>query len=638
MPSVPPTLLLVLIALGTSPVLGQGLPTSGQHAPPARLRPLSVPADVQAGQLLEVAGPRGLLRGTIQGASLTGGVALDFGALPGLERSATGGSLTLRVPPRESGPLQLTFLRRGLPGSPPVRETHTVTVTPPNLYDGVRLDGVHDPFEAGLIAGHSVQQSAQVTMVDASTSQPVGTASVDYEVATDSQNIYLRVRFEDATEDRQFDLNVDAEPQRFDLLSLRFDDGANGTYDPTDDERIVLPYLTGSGYIDATADPAANNDLTVDGAGRMAWDSGAWTAEFLFPRTPDATGQDPDLSIGAQVPFQLFIADGIGPQGTAPRIGSLFPGVTGSTAAWQPLPLPAPLPASYAPVYTPTQGHLMVISEHEDPKGELYEVDLASSTLQRRTFNNRYEDWVSVAPDGSFATYGSSPDRLDFAHYEIYKWEAISGLELPLTLDNLLDGHPAVSPDGKEIAWARFLSGPADIFIMQSDGTAPGAFTTDPAEENDPEWTKDGGFVIKTSVFTGSEQLALFDGAGNLKLRLTQNPYSDHDPFVTADNQWALFERFLGTGPWAADANLTQSTSWPIVAVRLDGSVERTLVEDGLVNWLPVSGPLGPDEDIIVYFRTTAFNGLELRMIDRFGVDHGRLLPAQSHIRYMDWK
>jgi len=629
---------LVALALA-APGFAQIVPITAQQAPPVSLRPLAVPATVQAGQLLQIHGPAGSqMRGTLTGALTTGGLPVGFGSLAGLERDAASGTLALRVPAREAGPLTLTFLRRGFGGGPPKREQHLVQVTPPNLYDGVRVDGQFDAFEDSLIAQHSATSSAAITMVDAATSQPVGTIALDYEVATDEQHIYLRVRYEDATEDRQFDLNSDTEPQRFDLLSLRFDDDANGVYDLTDDERIVLPYLTGSGFIDGTANPAASDDVTVDGAARMAWHSGAWTAEFLLPRTTDAAGQDPDLSPGAKVPFQLFLADGIGPQGTAPRIGSLFPEITGSTAAWQPLPLPAPLAATYAPVYAPVNGHLFVVSDHENAKGELYEVGLASGALVRRTFNDRYEDWVSAAPDGSFATYGSSLTQLDYANYEIYKWEAVSGLELPLTLDSLLDGHPAVSPDGQRVAWARFVSGPADIFVMQADGTSPLALTSDPAEENDPEWTKDGDMVIKTSVFTGTEQLALIDAAGNLKTRLTANAYSDHDPFVTADNQSVLFERFLGTGAWSADWNLVQSTSWPIVSVRLDGSDERVLVDDGLVNWLPVAGPLGPDQDVLVFFRSTAFNGRELRMIDRFGVDHGRLLPRMSHIRYMDWK
>ena len=475
-------------------------------------------------------------------------------------------------------------------------------------------------------------------MVDLNTGLPAGQVALDYSVTCDAQNLYLRVSFEDATENRAFDLNLDTEPQDFDLLSLRFDDNANGTWDVTDDERLILPFLTGSGYIDATANPAATDDLTVDGVGHMTWQSGVWTAEYVLPRTSDAHGQDPGLTPGAKVPFQLVIADGIGPLGSVQRLGSLFANAAGPTTAWQPLPLPAPLPAAYAPPLAPKTGTLVVISDRDSAKGELYEVDLATQSLVRRTFNDRYEDWVSVAPDGSFATYGSAPTQLDFGGYEIYKWIASSGLELPLTLNTLLEGHPAVSPDGQEIAFARFHGGPADIFAMQADGTGAASITSDPAEENDPEWTKDGKLVIKTSVFTGQEQLATISPSGALLLRLTDNAYSDHDPFVSADNQWAWFERFEASGPWAGDFNLTNSTSWPILGVTLDGSGERLLVDNGLVNWLPISGPLGVDQGTLLFFRSTAFNGREVRLIDRFGVDHGRFLPGESRIRYMDWK
>ena len=635
-----PLLTCVLLLAATAPLLAQaGPPTGGQLATPLRLRPLSVPTSAQAGQLLVVQAPLGvLLQGTIEGVELTSGTPQAFEAVSGLELDPAAGTLTLRVPAREVGSLRLVFLRPG-PTPPAVhREVHTVQVTPPNLFDGIRVDGTFDVFEDALIAGHDTSQSATVTMIDASTGAPVGTVALDYSITTDIERIYLRVRFEDATEDRLFDLNTDPEPQRIDMLSLRFDDNQDGLFGAGDDERIVLPFLTGSGYIDGTSDPSATDDLTVDGVARMAYGAGAWTAEFLLPRTTDAAGQDPDLSPGATVPFQLLLADGFGSAATAPRIGSLFPGVTGTTTTWQPLPLPAPLAAEYAPKQMPSTGHFFVISDEAQPLGELFEVDLASGTLVQRTFNNRYEDWVSVAPSGAFAVYGSAPALLSFGSFELYKWEAISGSELPLTLNGVLDGHPAVSPDGQSLALARFLVAAADIYTMQVDGSGEKQVTSDPTEENDPEWTKDGRLVIKTSLWTGQEQLATIDTSGTLLQRLTDNAYSDHDPFVTADNEWVLFERFEGTGSWAADWNVTQSTPWPVLAVRLDGSEERLLVSDGLVNWLPVAGPSGPDQGLIVYFKSTAFNGRELRVIDRFGVDHGRFLPDKSRIRYMDWK
>jgi len=76
------------------------------------------------------------------------------------------------------------------------------------------------------------------------------------------------------------------------------------------------------------------------------------------------------------------------------------------------------------------------------------------------------------------------------------------------------------------------------------------------------------------------------------------------------------------------------STPWTVRAVSLDGTRHRLLVDNQLVNWIPVIGP----EGFLVYINTTASAGAEVRLIDSFGTDHGRFAPTHSNIRYMDWK
>jgi hypothetical protein len=72
---------------------------------------------------------------------------------------------------------------------------------------------------------------------------------------------------------------------------------------------------------------------------------------------------------------------------------------------------------------------------------------------------------------------------------------------------------------------------------------------------------------------------------------------------------------------------------WNIVEVRLDGTVERTLVADGWVNWLPV---YSPDGQYIAYQRGVGYT--ELVLMKRDGSFLGRLLPGITRLGYTDWK
>lgn len=595
----------------------------------------------QAGQRLDLSlPPAALATATIRGTLLTSGLPLPLGSVSEVEVDPASGTMSLRIPPRETG---LITVRWAFPGGPlgSAQGLVQVRVEPPNLRDGMRIDGMVDDFEAALIQGTQVDYSGVIPLVDLATVQPAGTSSLQITGATDARSVYLVCTWDDPTEDRAFDLNVDLGPQQTDGLILQVDSNGDGVYGAGDEARQVFSFLTGSGYLDEhllVAGGPSQSDITSDGVARMTYDSvvARWTAEFLFPRKSDAAGHDADFSGGLSLPFNIVIYDGLGATATNTLFGSLF-GFTGSDASgWGALPDPSPLVGDYAATPFLDDGTFVCISDHEHPLGELYELNLTTGALERLTFNERYEDWVSVAPDGSWAAYGSSLAQTDLFGFEIYTWDRSTGLETALTNDQNLDGHPAISPDGTRIAFATFdPTLTADIYLMDRDGSNLAAVTNSATEVNDPEWTKDGALVIKSSQWTGVELLGVIDLSGATELQLTDHTFSDHDGFVTADNAWVLYERFEGSGLWGADLNLTFSTPWTIRMASRDGARERLLVNDGLVNWLPVEGP---DGSAMAYIVSTAFNGVELRLTDRFGIDLGRLAPDYSSFRYMDWK
>jgi dipeptidyl aminopeptidase/acylaminoacyl peptidase len=86
-----------------------------------------------------------------------------------------------------------------------------------------------------------------------------------------------------------------------------------------------------------------------------------------------------------------------------------------------------------------------------------------------------------------------------------------------LTIDDMLAmrrvSDPAVSPDGKQVAFAvrdtdlEANRGRFDLWLAQTDGSGVKQLTTHPESDQDPQWSADGGWIYFRSSRSGSSQV-----------------------------------------------------------------------------------------------------------------------------------
>ena len=65
------------------------------------------------------------------------------------------------------------------------------------------------------------------------------------------------------------------------------------------------------------------------------------------------------------------------------------------------------------------------------------------------------------------------------------------------------DAQPAVSPDGKRIAFTASSDGNAEIYVMNSDGSGLLRLTRNSADDRSPAWSPDGKKLFFLSNRTG---------------------------------------------------------------------------------------------------------------------------------------
>lgn len=181
----------------------------------------------------------------------------------------------------------------------------------------------------------------------------------------------------------------------------------------------------------------------------------------------------------------------------------------------------------------------------------------------------------------------TSPDgeTLAFAHQGwIWLLDLESGVARRITNGKAVDARPRWSPDGTRIASVRDSGTDTSIVIAGRDGTVLSEIDT-PAMDLDPEFTRDGAFLIYTSA-----------RAGRLDL-WRRNLETGADDALTTGARAARTARALGDG-----RIVHQEAVGPAQALRLrnaDGTAGPVLFEQG---WMAHLNPdAHPAERSIVY-------------------------------------
>lgn len=82
-----------------------------------------------------------------------------------------------------------------------------------------------------------------------------------------------------------------------------------------------------------------------------------------------------------------------------------------------------------------------------------------------------------------------------------------------ITAHPALENAPAISPDGKLLAFVGRYEGPAEVYVMPLEGGRPRRLTFDAAQISHVGWTPDGKVLIGTNAYAGlpSQQLVVLD-------------------------------------------------------------------------------------------------------------------------------
>ena len=243
-------------------------------------------------------------------------------------------------------------------------------------------------------------------------------------------------------------------------------------------------------------------------------------------------------------------------------------------------PVLRPRPLTSAPGWEATPAfspddRLIAYSSNESGGADIWVVDVASGESRRVTTDPADELDPSWFPDGTTLVYvstaGGSPSI----------WRVASAGGTP-TLLAPSGQDPAVSPDGREIAFAvRVASGDLRIAVAPVDGIAPARLVTGDGDgqwdHRWPTWSPDG----RRLGYADHAHLWVADLAGGPARRITPEPVGNREPAWSPDGRYIYFSS-VREGPqslWRIDPEggtpqrLTQGTGPEVEpAVSADGT------------------------------------------------------------------
>jgi Tol biopolymer transport system component/catechol 2,3-dioxygenase-like lactoylglutathione lyase family enzyme len=150
-------------------------------------------------------------------------------------------------------------------------------------------------------------------------------------------------------------------------------------------------------------------------------------------------------------------------------------------------------------------------------------------------------------------------------------------------------GLPAVSPDGRHIAfWGDHGTGP-QVFVIDTDGTHEVQLTDTPGDGGRPAWSRDGRSVVyaQPAADTGPSRVFEVRADGTSRRQVANIP--GRSPVLLPDGERVLFV----SGPWSMSA---------LFVARRDGSDARRISGDGASTWNPA---VSPDGKQVAYTRAS---------------------------------
>jgi Tol biopolymer transport system component len=196
---------------------------------------------------------------------------------------------------------------------------------------------------------------------------------------------------------------------------------------------------------------------------------------------------------------------------------------------------------------TPAGGGRLLFVSRSDGNLDIYGIDSDGSHLASLTGNPGDDTDPSWSPDGNRIAFGSDRD----GNWEIYAMDSDGSNLVRLTDDPAEDIYPVWSPRGDRIAFlsGRGGGGYGEVFpyVMDADGSHATQLSGGPVVQCLPSWSPDGRRLAVCSFDGYPANISVLEADGSGGKLLTEGEWNyleppwDLNPAWSPDGKWIVF-------------------------------------------------------------------------------------------------
>ena len=258
----------------------------------------------------------------------------------------------------------------------------------------------------------------------------------------------------------------------------------------------------------------------------------------------------------------------------------------------------------------------IAFSSGRDGDLEIYVMNDDGTDVVQLTHNDADEWHPALSPDGRRIAFKSDRDGED---YEIYVMNADGSGVVQLTDNDSEEEVPAWSPDGRRIAFSSNRDGDYEIYVMNADGS--GVVQLTESGGGSSAWSPDGRRIAFDSWRDRSREIYVMNTDGSGLVRLTDNDFWDSDPAWSPDGRRIAFES-------DRDGD-DDNNDYEIYVMNADGSGVVQLTYNDAIEW---SATWSPDGRRIA-FSSKRDGDLDIFIMNDDGTDVVQLTDHDS----IDW-